>query len=292
MPEKTMPLEDSQTLRALELKNKLLECLISPACFNKDLASRYYLELCQADSEGEILNSSLIKLYEEKMGEENRKSEAISGWTIPQIKKKKRKLWRKIGASCVVFLLLIFVLSFPKIEVALLRMDASVPLPLRFVDMADKKEQDWSKYRKTLKIACDDLNMKIKFPTWLPPGMECASVTESTMDHANSMRVDFIDKTKREEYPDGRAVQPFIWISIQKMFVESPEGGQGMRMGLWDPGTHYTVEHINGRDYYIGADLKGTGYVVIMIEGQYVYTIGNTCDYQTTLRVIQSIRWL
>lgn len=284
MTEKTASDNLMNMLYALELKNKLYECLTSPEDFDAKQAEAYYRELIESNKGSEVLDSSILQLYEQRKNGESVGSQKTQ-------KNGENKKSRKILCFIAVSLLLIAVIAAgffmrQSIRAAMFKADPEVQRPLHVSDQL-KTDCDWSRYRDSLIIACDEMNMKIKFPEWLPPEMECYRVWSTAADDIYEIRADFVHHTDSEYDPTRKPRE--ITITVQKYFDDSVDeivGGGG----IWsDTVTYYKTEKIDGLEYYIGAAKHGEGYIAVAIADDYVYTLDCMCDYQTLIKIIKSL---
>lgn len=283
MTEKTDRAGATRRLYAMELKNKLYECIMTPGAFDEKKADGYYRELMQADSSGNILDKSLSELYFKRKSGKNIGGE-IKECRLSELPKSRKNVQWHIIMICaaVIMLSAVFILTFFRAQV--LKFTPGVPLPLHSKVM--DSEQDWSQYRASMRIACDSLNMKIKFPEWIPPQMECEGVWEYAS--RNMCRVDVHFVTDKEKYDTAKFGHE-VYISVQKIFNNSyNEINSGD--SFWPARSQYKIEKINDVDYYICADEDGRSYRAVAVEGQYAYMMLAACDYQTTIKILESIK--
>lgn len=274
--------DSMQMLYTLELKNKLYECLTSPLKgVNADGADKYYKELLEADPDGKILDAPLKTLYRErKRGKHGIRPVAEADKPLRAVNSEKCSRIILICASVVAIAAIVVLLSF---KTNFFGIRAEVTPPMRTVDEDSVDDRDWSRYLDSVKMACDDLDMQIKFPKWIPPEMICCGVSEFAGDNIYLIQTDFMNL--EEHYKDEKPLRN-VMVLVYRNF-DRYSGANRMPAG-----THYKIEKINGIEYYVMAESDCRGYVVIAVDGEFTYRLDIMCDYQTLLKILNSIELL
>ncbi len=275
-------------LQAAELKNKIFESLLSSDKTEKELARRYIEKLQKIDPQGEYLDKQMMDFCSRYMDAQESQTKAQAHWISRQARGVYRRSKLRKWVCVIIAVGILYMSLFPKLEVTLYRLDPNVDQPVLFSELyGDAQSVVWRQPVKAVKIACDNTGLQMIFPSWLPENLACTRVCESFSSSYNSVDINFLDL----EWVDaGSKPAPFIWIEICKPKYHAIDANGGITRIIWDIGTHYTIRQINGRDYYIGADINGQGYITAFTDKQYVYMVTSNYDFDTNIRILESMR--
>ncbi len=275
-------------LRAAELKNRVFESLLSPDRTNRDEVQRYIEELQKIDPKGKYLDKQMMDFCRRYMDVQAPQTKAQDHWISRQARGVYRRSRLRKWVCVIIVIGVLYMSLFPKLEIALYRLDPNVDQPVLFSELyGDDQNVVWRQPVKAVKIACDNTGLQMIFPSWMPENLVCTRVCESFSSSYNSVDINFVDL---EQVDAGSKPAPFIWIEIFKPKYNAIDANGGITRIIWDIGTHYTIRQINGRDYYIGADINGQGYIAVFTDKQYVYTVTSNYDFDTNIRILESMR--
>ena len=277
--------KNEYNLRAAELKSLIFESLLNPEKPDRETARRSVEELREIDPHGEFLDRQMLKFYQKYMRQESEASKR-GEWASEQARAvyHRKKLGKLIFTIMVV--LLVVTLSIPKLIILSYRLDPNVQQPIMKSETADlDQSKAWRESEKAIKIACDNTGIHMMFPSWMPDGLECTAIGQSFSAHSNSININFA----KLGYKKGENPSSFVWLEISRLKYSALKGDSRVILGVWEKGTHYTVRHVNQRDYYIGADMDGRGYLTVFVDKQYIYEVITSYSFDTNIQILESL---